>query len=192
MNKFMKLSAIACAAVSAGCSLFLEDDGAYPSEVDEGFVSIFNGNDLTGWYGSTSYGVSTNEPGVLQCFPGQGSGGNLLTEKEYENFILRFEFMMPENGNNGLGIRTPSPDVDAAYYGMCELQLLDDGGSQYYDAEAKKDKLKPYQYTGSVYGVVPVKRDNIDKQIDWKVRNFAAGGSYLRVPGMWNRSEERR
>ena len=68
MNKFMKLSAIACAAVSAGCSLFLEDDGAYPSEVDEGFVSIFNGKDLTGWYGSTSYGVSTNEPGVLQCF----------------------------------------------------------------------------------------------------------------------------
>ena len=102
----------------------------------EGFVTIFNGKDLTGWCGATdSYGVDPDEPGVLQCFPGRGkskSGGDLRTEKEYRNFVLRFEFCMPTNGNNGLGIRMPSvPDakLSTAYAGMCELQLLDDGGS---------------------------------------------------------------
>jgi len=72
---------------------------------------------------------------------------------------------------------------------MCELQLLDDGGSSYYDAAAKKDKLQPYQYTGSVYGVVPSLRDNIDKQIWGKEKNFTGGGSYVRKPGMWNFEE---
>ena len=144
-------------AVLAGCCCFKPETCCkYPDAVNEGFVSLFNGYDLEGWTGATeSYGVDPKELGVLQCFPGKGSGGNLCTVKQYRNFVLRFEFMMPTNGNNGLGIRMTDVNKDSAYYGMCELQLLDDGGSQYYDAAAKKDKLKPYQYTGSVYGCVP-------------------------------------
>ena len=169
----------------------------YPATVEEGFVSLFNGKDLTGWIGATkTYGVDPKEPGVLQCFPErrdgvEGSGGNLCTEKQYHNFILRFEFCMPTNGNNGLGIRMPNTTQDAAYYGMCELQLLDDGGSNYYDSVNKKDKLKPYQYTGSVYGLVPARRDNFNKQIWRKDANFTGGGSYVRKPGMWNFEEVR-
>jgi len=174
--------------------------GAEPDA--EGFVSLFNGKDLTGWIGSQSYGVeickeklangTVKEFPVLACQPGKGKGGggNLCTEKQYENFILRFEFCMPPNGNNGLGIRMSDIKKDAAYWAMCELQLLDDGGSQYYDKQAKKDKLKPYQYTGSVYGIVPVKRDNYN-QIWGKEKNFTCGGSYVRKPGMWNFEEVR-
>ena len=196
-----KLLIPAAAAALAGCCCICGND--YPETVDEGFVSLFNGKDLAGWYGSKSYVVkkvpmkllngTTTEVAVLACDPTvkreAGDCGNLLTEKEYGNFILRFEFMMPENGNNGLGIRTPSPSVDAAYHGMCELQLLDDGGSWYYDASNKVDKLKPYQYTGSVYGIFPSRRDNFDKQIWGKDKNFTGGGSYVRKPGKWNFEE---
>ena len=183
----------ACEA-KAGCCQ--KASCAYPAAVDEGFVSLFNGFDLEGWEGATAmYGVDPKEPGVLQCFPDRkqklekGQRGDLVTTKAYRNFILRFEFMMPENGNNGLGIRIPDSGGDAAYQAMCELQLLDDGGSAYYDAAAKKDKLKPYQYTGSVYGIVPSRRDNVDRQIGSKETNFAGGGSYVRKPGMWNFEE---
>ena len=132
----------------------------------EGFVSIFNGKDLAGWVGSDAYCVEmcTNKLNsgavsvfpVLACQPGKGSGGNLSTVKQYENFILRFEFCMPVNANNGLGIRMPAPDSHAAYDAMCELQILDDGGDQY-------TKLQPYQYHGSIYGIVPSLRDNVGK-----------------------------
>ena len=192
---------VAAAAAIAGCCTESKDAcpfGGYPDSINEGFVSLFNGYDLEGWCGATEmYGVDLEkEPGVLQCFPDRklpaGKRGDLWTAKEYGNFVLRFEFMMPENGNNGLGIRYDVKDgngSDSAYDGMCELQLLDDGGSAYYDKAAKKDKLKPYQYTGSVYGVVPSRRDNVDKQIWGKDKNFTGGGSYVRRPGMWNFEE---
>jgi sugar phosphate isomerase/epimerase len=130
--------------------------------------------------------------GVLECHPErkltEGRRGDLYTKRSYRNFVLRFEFCLPPNANNGLGVRMV-PGKDAAYYGMCELQLLDDGGSWYYDAENKKDKLKPYQYTGSVYGIFPSLRDNVGKQIWGKDKNFTGGGSYVRKPGMWNFAE---
>ena len=158
------LAAVALIAI-AGCVCFESAETSYPPLIDEGFTSLSEGNGII--YGE----------------------GNPITEKEYGNFILRLEFLMPVNGNNGLGIRTPDSKVDAAYHGMCELQLLDDGGSQYYDAEKKADKLKPYQYTGSIYGIVPSRRDNVDKQIWGKDKNFTGGGSYVRKPGMWNFEE---
>ncbi|MBO7721739.1 MAG: DUF1080 domain-containing protein [Kiritimatiellae bacterium] len=181
-------------AEKGACAPSCECGRVYPDSVNEGFVSLFNGYDLEGWQGATAmYGVDPKEPGVLQCFPDRklppGQRGDLVTAKEFGNFILRFEFAMPPNGNNGLGIRISDPDKDAAYHAMCELQLLDDGGSSYYDASNKVDKLKPYQYTGSVYGVVPSLRDNVDKQIWGKEKNFTGGGSYVRKPGMWNFEE---
>ncbi len=169
--------------------------GASPCADSDGFVSLFNGRDLTGWIGATAmYGVDPNEPGVLQCFPERhrkGMPGNLCTAGRYRNFVLRFEFCMPTNGNNGLGLRMTDINKDAAYNAMCELQLLDDGGDWYYDAKAQMDKLHPYQYTGSVYGIVPARRDNVGKQTAWKEKNFALGGSYLKKAGTWNFEEVR-
>ena len=201
MNVKMVFAAAAAGLAVAGCCCLCGTED-YPETIDEGFVSLFNGKDLSGWYGSKKYDVEIVEvklnngkvvtQPVIACFPDrkvEKDCGNLLTEKEYRNFILRFEFLMPENGNNGLGIRVPNETVDAAYAGMCELQLLDDGGSWYYDKSNKVDKLKPYQYTGSVYGCVASRRDNVDKQIWGKDANFAGGGSYVRQPGMWNFEE---
>ena len=97
---------------------------ASAQQAEPGFVSIFDGKTLDGWMlvrgRGEGYGV---KDGVLFC--AEGGGGNLLTEKQYDNFVLRFEFKMPPEGsNNGLGIRTPK-EGDAAYQGM-ELQILDE------------------------------------------------------------------
>ena len=133
---------------------------------EEGFVSLFNGKDLTGWVGATNgYAV---EKGVLYC----AKGGNLYTEKEYSDFILRFEFIVRENGNNGLAIRVPQHGT-AAYTGM-ELQILDNSGSWYKN-------LQPYQYHGSIYGVVPAKRGFQKKPGEWNFQEVRAIGSRITV-----------
>ena len=134
----------------------------------EGFVSLFNGKDLTGWFNANDgYAV---ENGILYSKP--DSGGKLLTEKQYDNFILRFEFKLTENANNGLGIRCPVPG-DAAYNGM-ELQILDDSGSQYTN-------LQPWQYHGSIYGVVAAKRGFQKKVGQWNFQEVRAIGDHVTV-----------
>ena len=86
---------LAFGAGLAGCC-YLCGNVDYPETVDEGFVSLFNGKDLSGWYGSKKYDVETIEvklnngtvvkQPVIACFPDrevEKDCGNLLTEKEY-------------------------------------------------------------------------------------------------------------
>jgi len=137
-------------------------------EADDGFVSLFDGESLDGWQGSVDgYAV---EEGAIVCVPDKG--GNLYTEKEYADFRLRFEFKLTPGANNGLGLRAPL-EGDAAYVGM-ELQILDDSAPRYAN-------LKPYQYHGSIYGVVPVKRGHQKPVGEWNEQEVACQGSRVQV-----------
>jgi hypothetical protein len=129
------------------------------AEVSEGFTPLFNGRDLEGWTGQAD-GYAA-EDGKIVVHPERG-GGNLYTQREYTDFVLRFEFKLTPAANNGLGIRAPL-EGDAAYVGM-EIQILEDGSPVYWG-------LQPYQYHGSIYGVVPARR------------------GVLRPVGEWNREE---
>ncbi|MDD4823569.1 MAG: DUF1080 domain-containing protein, partial [Bacteroidales bacterium] len=103
---------------------------------------------------------------------GAGGGGNLYTVDEYGNFNFRFEFMLTPGANNGLGIRTPL-DGDAAYVGM-ELQILDSESPIYAD-------LQPYQYHGSVYGIIPAKRGFLKPVGEWNTQEVIANGNHITV-----------
>lgn len=129
-------------------------------ESDHGFTPLFNGKNLDGWVGNKeSYQV---KDGLIVIEPNGGEGGNLFTEKEYGDFILRFEFQLTPGANNGLGIHAPL-EGDAAYTGK-EIQILDNEAEKYAGLEV-------YQYHGSVYGVIPAKQ------------------GFLKPPGEWNQQE---
>lgn len=129
---------------------------------EQGFTSLFDGRTLSGWVGNkSSYLV---KDGMIVIEPQGEGGGNLFTEKEYGNFVLRFEFQLTPGANNGLGIHAPL-EGDAAYVGK-ELQILDNEAEKYANLQA-------YQYHGSIYGVIPAKR------------------GYFRPTGEWNQQEVR-
>ena len=139
---------------------------------EAGFVSLFDGKTLNGWklvHGRGPQGYLVKD-GLLVC--PKGGGGNLLTEKEYSNFIFRFEFRIEPGGNNGVGIRTPL-EGDAAYVGM-EIQILDDDGPEYKN-------LRPAQYHGSIYDVVPAKRGFVKKAGEWNTEEILADGRHIKV-----------
>ena len=143
--------------------------GLSSREKEEGFELLFNGKDMTGWTGDTT-GYSA-ENGKIVIHP-EKSSGNLFTEKEYSDFILRFEFKLTPGANNGLGIRAPLKG-NAAYEGM-ELQILE-------NTHPKYDKLKSYQYHGSIYGVVPARRGFLNPVGNWNFQEVIAEGKEIRV-----------
>jgi HEAT repeat protein len=141
-----------------------------PEEKSQGFVSLFNGRNLDNWIGNKR--AYTAEDGMIAVKPSDDSGGNLYTEKEYSDFIFRFEFQLTPAANNGIGIRAPLTG-DAAYAGM-EIQVLDNTAPVYAD-------LQPYQYHGSVYGVIPAKRGFLKPVGDWNSEEITAIGTHIKV-----------
>jgi len=138
---------------------------------EPGFQQLFNGKSLKGWtlVGGKGPGYVVKD-GILVC-PADG-GGNLFTEKEYSNFIFRFEFRLTAGANNGVGIRAPL-EGDAAYKGM-EIQILDNTAPQYAH-------LRPGQYQGSIYDVVPAKRGFLKPVGEWNQEEIRAEGRHIRV-----------
>lgn len=139
-------------------------------EKEAGYEVLFDGTDLDKWTGNkTDYVV---ESGVLAIYPDRGGQGNLMTEKEYSDFIFRFEFKLTPGANNGLGIRAPL-EGDAAYEGM-ELQILDDTAEIY-------SQLKEYQYHGSLYGTAAATKGHQNPVGEWNYQEVIVNGDRIQV-----------
>lgn len=137
-----------------------------------GYEVLFDGTDLSKWVGDKVGYTAVN--GCINVTASYGDSKNLYTEKEYTDFILRFEFCFERAGvNNGVGIRTPM-GVDAAYYGMCEVQVLDHDAPIYAN-------LRPYQVHGSVYGIVPAKRIVHKPLGEWSTMEIRVVGDNVKV-----------
>lgn len=141
-----------------------------PFEPDPGFVSLFDGKTLSGW--AAAPGGYAVEDGNLICVA--GGKGNLLSEKEYSDFVFKFEFKLTAGANNGLGIRCPKKLEGNLHLEGIELQILDDTDAKYKD-------LKAYQYHGSVYGIVPAKRGALKPVGEWNRQQVTVKGRRITV-----------
>lgn len=135
----------------------------------DGFETVFNGKDFTGWAGPiNNYEV---QDGAMVCKPGKG--GTIYTAEEYGDFTARLEFKLPPGGNSGLAIRYPGRG-DTAYVGMCELQVLDSGHEKWKNLDAR-------QHHGSAYGMVAAHRGYLRPAGEWNFQEVTVQGSKIRV-----------
>lgn len=139
-------------------------------EKKEGYKILFDGGSMSQWASNTDEYVLEN--GCIVMYPKNGHG-NLYTRQEFDNFILRFEFLLTPEANNGLGIRHKMITEQSGYDGM-ELQILDNEAPTYQD-------LKPYQYHGSVYGWIPAKRGFLKPAGEWNYQEVVADGNHIKV-----------
>ena len=99
-------------------------------EKRDGFRSVFNGRDLTGWRlrnkdGKPSWSVQN---GMLV---NAGGGTDLVTDQTFGDHVVRYEYQVPKGGNSGFYLR-----------GRYEVQVQDDGDN----------KTPNRTSNGSVYG----------------------------------------
>ena len=107
------------------------------------------------------------QKGVLHG--GEPRGSWLLSEKEYGDFELEFEFKLGETGNSGCALRVPLYG-DPAFDGM-ELQMADFR----YNTQAKDSEL-----TGGIYrAIAPTKQ--VYKPTEWNKYHVLLKGPRLKV-----------
>ncbi len=116
----------------------------------DGFKPLFNGRDLKGWHArnADTHNSWSAENGMLvNTLPknreGQRPHGvDLVTDAQYWNFTVRYEYMIPEGSNSGFYLR-----------GRHEIQILDDAksgkpspggnGSVYQHTTASRNVSRP-------------------------------------------------
>lgn len=126
-----------------------------PSEAKEGFRLLFDGKTGHGWRGYKEKTFPAQgwviADGCLEHKAG-GGGGDLLTDAQFGNFELRFEWSVAPGANSGVIYRC-TEDQDTTWQSGPEYQVIDDGdqpkhdvhsASALYDlAEAKPKLLRP-------------------------------------------------
>lgn len=139
--------------------------------LDDGFAPMVVGQSLEGWTPVETTSENWRVVGDVLSTSGEG-GGWLSTDAVYSNFVLRLEYRLEPGGNSGVFIRAPREGLP--WLTGMEIQILDD------DAEIYKE-IQPYQFTGSVYGVVPARRGHIKPPGEWNSMEIRAEGSRIVV-----------
>ena len=106
---------------------------------------LFDGLTLEGWTTLQGDPVTTGwqaEDGVLHL-PAGKKGGHIITDRDYTDFVLDFDFKISPGGNSGIKYRVR--DFDGRTLG-CEFQILDDGADKYA-------KLAGNKLTGGLYDI---------------------------------------
>jgi hypothetical protein len=163
------LTILLLAALTLNCQLDAE------SHSEKEFVSLFNGKDFSGWTVKSGAAITDKntgyeiKEGAIHTSTGKG---NIYTDKEYSDYIFRFEFKLAKNGNNGLGLRCRNDGSNVAYSNF-ELQVLDNVGY--------KGKIKDWQAHASVYGVIPAKQGVLKKHGEWNTEEISFIGTKIKV-----------
>lgn len=152
----------------AGCARYLESRSWTPLFPEDGPPS---GWVVRAWNDVSKPGPATAswrvDNGILRS---EGErGGWLMSEREYGDFELEYEFKLGERGNSGLALRAPMAG-DPAFDGM-ELQMADFR----YNPEAK-----PSELTGGIYRAIEP-RQQVYRPLEWNSYEVSLRGDRLKV-----------
>ncbi len=123
------------------------------NEKKEGWELLFDGRSLSNWHVYNQGNISSAwvvHGGVLYCDPDSDfKKGDLVTDKEFENYELSFDWQLEKAGNSGVFVNVQErSDIDATYHSGPEYQLLEDTHADYD---------KPLKRSGCLYTFFPQK-----------------------------------
>ena len=141
----------------------------------DGFVTLYNGKDLTGW--KTNGNWIPQKDGSLLIQPRKGEKGwqrydaYLTSEKKYKDFILQVDYKYPKGGNSGVYFRIGNPK-DPVKTGI-ECQILDSFG--------KPDDKMGHHDHGGIIRTVGASKNMSKKPGEWNKMVVTCKGHHLQV-----------
>jgi azurin len=150
-----------------GCSTTEQQNMLSDQEKKEGWTLLFDGKTMNGWHlfnKGTIPSAWSVDSGLLICDPHAKDikHGDLVTNKVYKDFDLRFEWKISRAGNSGLFINVQErPELATTFSTGPEYQLLD-------DKNVEPDYLKnPTHKAAAIFGVVQNNSNSMPKPGEW-------------------------
>lgn len=142
-----------------------------PLSAIAGETKLFNGKDLTGWTNAEGKPVTEGwkvEDGVLHRE--SKNGGDIITEKEYGDFELTWDWKIVSGGNSGLKYLVHFiPNKGPLGF---EYQLLDD--------EKHPDGKLPTHRTAALYDIIaPASDKKVNPPGEWNTSRLIIRGTHV-------------
>ena len=179
---FSKTFFVLSIVFTISCNSGQQENKLSDQEQKEGWILLFNGKSLDGWHlyreGDTKSVWQVKE-GELSCNPKNGKEhGDLLTNEEFENFDLTFEWKMGDDGNSGVFINVLEMDsIPATWFSGPEYQLLGNANPDYPVANERSGCLFGLSVQKTPVAIKPVGEWNQSriKQVNGKVEFYLNG-----------------
>ncbi len=144
------------------------------AEKADGWELLFDGETLNGWRDFNGDTLSNAWTVVDGCIQAKGAGsdgsGYIVTEKEYENFIIDWDWKLTYGGNSGMIYHVvEDPYFKVPYVTGPEYQLIDNEG---WEEKYAPSKLQDWQKLG----------------VDYAMHLPCADSMFVNPQGEWNNS----
>jgi hypothetical protein len=128
------------------------------AERREGWVSLFDGTNLSAWRGYKAEGMPAGWQIVDGSLTRVARGGDIITREKYGNFDLTYEWKVEPGGNSGIMFLV-TEDNERTYESGPEMQVLDD--------ERHADGKNPLTSAGALYAMYPAPRGVVRPAGEW-------------------------
>lgn len=137
------------------------------------WTPLFNGKDLTGWRiykgGAAGDGWAVEDGALALKHAG---GGNIVTEAEYGDFELEFDWKISKNGNSGVMYFVRElPQAAQPYHTGPEYQVLDNAGHA--------DGKIPSHTAGAIYDLVTPSKDVTKPVGEWNTARIVVRKGHI-------------
>jgi predicted small secreted protein len=147
------------------------------TQKDAEWESLFDGVSSKGWhsYGKDSLGKAWKvEDSALHLDASVKSdwqtknGGDIVTDKEYENFHLKLDWKISKGGNSGIMfyVKEDTSKYKYPWETGPEMQVVDNVGHP--------DGKSPLTSAGSLYDLIPVSKNSVKPAGEWNAVEIIA------------------
>jgi len=138
-KKYLAVAALASLLVACSGEKSVETEETMTEVVPaEEWIDLFDGQSFTGWhkYGGGEVGKAWKiEDGAIYLDAVNkdgwqtGDGGDIVTDEEFENFHLKYDWKIAQNGNSGvIFFIHEAPEYEYPWQTGPEMQVLDNEG----------------------------------------------------------------
>ncbi|MBI1247639.1 DUF1080 domain-containing protein [bacterium] len=162
-------------------NLAAQTPGLTTEEIQQGWISLFDGETLFGWNASPKSGSSANDWKVVDGTIEVDSGGIglLCTTTQFADYLLKVDFQADENTNSGIFLRTP-PSPKSPTYDCYELNIAPPSNSFPTGSLVGRIKATPDCKPGEWHTFeVRVEGAKIEVKLDGKVVTSYEDKDYL-------------